>query len=73
MICVVRVRVGTVVHSMYWHLHNNPLGVNAPPNACYWHTFPACIPAPIMATDVHPTVAPVTCFWCVIDGPPYLK
>lgn len=66
---IVRVRVGAVVHWMYWDLHRNPLGVNARKGACYSHVFPTCIASPVMARNVHPTDALVTCVWCVIGEP----
>jgi len=61
----VRLRVGAVVHGVYWNLHYHPLGSNAPKGACYVSAFPPCISSPIMARNVHPTDAPMTCFWCV--------
>jgi len=60
----IRVRVHSIVHRVFWDAQRNPLGIYAGP-VSYGYAFPVCVPYPLKATEIHPTDAPVSCFWCV--------
>lgn len=65
---MIRIRVGGLVHCLYWNTETDPIGYQAPREGPIMYKYSPCISTPVFPGDIHPTDASVTCFWCAIRG-----